>query len=285
MADKPSPSPNQDGSIWGDLARMEAEVVDPEEEKTAHYDYNAIREKLKALDPEALAAAEAMFDEDEDDNEDEPATVMAPQEPATVMAQRSPPRPGRGAIPGIRRPVPQPAAIPPAPESHPGTESLLDDDDEPATAIVGNADVDRMRAAMNAKIREAIGAVSDEDDFGEDEPTRVADPGQAEAAMRLLAEGEAQQRQARAAGPQGAPPSGPERARNAPPPTPALTPEAQAPQAQAPQAQAPFVPPADDAEGQDLVQLLERQRKKDTLMYVLAALLFAIGIGVWLFNQ
>ena len=30
---------------------MEAEVVDPEEEKTAHYDYNAVRDKLKALDP------------------------------------------------------------------------------------------------------------------------------------------------------------------------------------------------------------------------------------------
>ena len=65
MADKPSPSPEQDGSIWGDLARMEAEVVDPEEEKTAHYDYNAVRDKLKALDPEALAAAEAMFDEED----------------------------------------------------------------------------------------------------------------------------------------------------------------------------------------------------------------------------
>lgn len=258
---------------------MEAEVVDPEEEKTAHYDYNAVRDKLKALDPEALAAAEAMFD----DEDDEPATVMASQEPATVMAAPARRAPVvKNAIPGIRRSQPEPIA--PPPESHPGTESLMDDDEDLATAIVGDDDVDRMRAAMDAKIAAAMGPPPADDDFIEDEPTRVASPAQTESAMQIVAEREAHLRVARSAGPPpiatpsvpGAAPTPGSGALPAPTPTPAAVPAAPRP--------GPGTP-LTDAESQDLVQLLDQQRKKDTFMYVLAALLFAIGIGVWVLSQ
>ena len=43
----------KDSSIWGDLARMEAEVVDPEERATEHYNYVALKEKLRQIDPSA----------------------------------------------------------------------------------------------------------------------------------------------------------------------------------------------------------------------------------------
>ena len=147
---------------------MEAEVVDPEEEKTAHYDYNAVRDKLKALDPEALAAAEAMFD----DEDDEPATVMASQEPATVMAAPARRAPVvKNAIPGIRRSQPEPIA--PPPESHPGTESLMDDaaDDPPANdEDEGDAADARWhrRARQWARAVDAEASSSDADDANDD---------------------------------------------------------------------------------------------------------------------
>ena len=112
--------------------------------------------------------------------------------------------------------------------------------------------------------------------------------------MRLVAEREAEL-MARRAGPPASQPSARQVAPSnpgavaapapAPQPAPAPAPTPARPAVPAPPAPQPSASPIDEPESQDLVQLLDRQRKKDTMMYVLAALLFAIGIGVWLMNQ
>lgn len=310
------PSSDSDGSIWDDLARMEAEVVDPEEEATAHYDYNAVRERLKQLDPEALAAAEAMFDEDDD----EPPTAAATPAPGPASRPGPPaPRPltGRGLgasnptapnptapnptapsspTPDARPPLGGPA-LPRPPAAAPYEASPLDEDafdEELPTQIVADGQMDEIRALVDEKISQAGAAKmaalehdDDDDDFADEVPTRLAPAEIADMARAATAELRGQHPTPRAAGP---PPSL-DRPQAAPlpepmakPPTAPLSPPASAAQPPGGQPARPlgYEDPDDD---DDLMEMLAKQRRRDMAMYAIAAILFAVGILVLILNR
>jgi hypothetical protein len=103
--------PEQDDSMWRDLARMEAEVVDPEEAQTAHFDYNQVRAQIEALNPQALQAADAMFGDELDEDDDDDMATIGVQQPAPLPAAGQPARP-YAQQPAVAQPSAQPSAQP-----------------------------------------------------------------------------------------------------------------------------------------------------------------------------
>ncbi|MEZ4438484.1 MAG: hypothetical protein R3B72_05320 [Polyangiaceae bacterium] len=140
MSNDQSSPDGPDGSMWRDLARMEAEVVDPDEDKTSHFNYEDIREQVMALDPQAGASLYR------------PGEEISPHTPRGIGPARLPTPPhaipaatptGRGIGPSRAGDPPRPHVAPqpytassPAPASRPNPlTALVDDFDDEATQV------------------------------------------------------------------------------------------------------------------------------------------------------
>jgi hypothetical protein len=178
---------------------------------------------------------------------------------------------------------------------------------------VADGEIEQFRAMVDEKISQSGAAKmaalehDDEDDFDEEIPTRLASPELSALARAATEAHEAKLRDAQAKptpSPAGPPADTPKpmampepMAKRQEPVAPAATPEPPAAKPAPPAAiSAPSAEPArpgpaplalgasPDDDG-DLMEMLQKQKRKDMVMYAIAAILFAIGVAVLILNR